>query len=71
MLLDAADRLQVDPSRCVMVGDIGSDMVAARAAGARAVLVPTGVTRSEEISAAPAVAGDLKAAVAMILAGQA
>lgn len=71
MLLDAAERLRVDPRRCVMVGDIGTDILAAQGAGARAVLVPTGVTRSEEIVAAPAVAADLEQAVTMILAGQA
>jgi hypothetical protein len=40
---------------------------AARAAGARAVLVPTGVTRAEEVAAAPEVAADLLAAVELVL----
>jgi ribonucleotide monophosphatase NagD (HAD superfamily) len=51
----------------VVIGDIGSDVEAARAAGARAVLVPTGVTRPEEITAAPVVAPDLIAAVELVL----
>jgi phosphoglycolate phosphatase-like HAD superfamily hydrolase len=49
------------------VGDIGSDVEAARSAGARAVLVPTPVTRPEEIAAAPAVASDLHGAVDLLL----
>ena len=40
---------------------------AARAAGARAVLVPTSVTRAHEVAAAPVVAGDLLAAVELVL----
>jgi histidinol-phosphate phosphatase family protein len=63
----AAAALGVPPAACVVVGDIGADVEAAHAAGARAILVPTPVTRAEEIAAAPAVAPDLPAAVAMIL----
>ena len=63
----AAAELGVDPADCVVIGDIGSDVEAARAAGARAVLVPTGVTRPEEIAAAPVVAPDLVAAVELVL----
>jgi histidinol-phosphate phosphatase family protein len=63
----AAGELGVDPADCVVVGDIGSDMEAARAAGARAVLVPTERTRREEVAAAPAVAPDLIAAVELLL----
>jgi D-glycero-D-manno-heptose 1,7-bisphosphate phosphatase len=51
-----------------VVGDIGADVEAARAAGARAVLVPTERTRREEIDAAPEVARDLEDAVERILA---
>ena len=50
-----------------MIGDVGSDVEAARAAGARAILVPTQVTRREEIAAAPEVAPDLATAVDMLL----
>ncbi|HVD14624.1 MAG TPA: HAD-IIIA family hydrolase [Actinomycetota bacterium] len=63
----AAAALGVDPRDCVVIGDVGADMGAARAAGARSVLVPTPVTRPDEVAAAPAVAGDLAAAVAMVL----
>jgi histidinol-phosphate phosphatase family protein len=63
----AAGELGVDPCDCVVIGDIGSDMEAARAAGARAVLVPTGRTRPEEVEAAPVVAPDLMAAVELLL----
>jgi len=67
LVLEAARRLGVDPSRCVLVGDIGSDVAAARAAGARPVLVPTTVTRPEEVDDAPEVADDLAAAVDLVL----
>ena len=67
MLLDAAERLGVPPSALAVVGDIGADMAAAAAVGARAVLVPTPVTRRAEVVAAPAVAPTLLAAVALLL----
>jgi histidinol-phosphate phosphatase family protein len=63
----AAGALGVEPADCVVIGDVGSDMEAARAAGARAVLVPTAVTRAEEVAAAPVVAPDLVAAVELLL----
>jgi histidinol-phosphate phosphatase family protein len=67
MLLDAARALGVDPIRCAMVGDIGADVEAARAAGMRAILVPTARTRAEEIAAAPEVAPTFAAAVDRLL----
>ncbi|WP_083982308.1 HAD-IIIA family hydrolase [Actinomadura hibisca] len=63
----AAARLGADPADCVVIGDIGGDMQAAAAAGARGILVPTGRTRPEEVSAAREVAGDLAAAVDLVL----
>jgi len=63
LILRAAERLGVDPARCVVIGDIGADVDAARAVGARAILVPTPVTRAEEIAAADEVAPDLPTAV--------
>jgi beta-phosphoglucomutase-like phosphatase (HAD superfamily) len=60
----------VAPSRCVLVGDIGSDVEAAEAAGARAVLVPTPETRPEEVQAASHVAPTLAAAVGDIVEGR-
>jgi histidinol-phosphate phosphatase family protein len=67
LVIRAARVLGVAPAECVVIGDIGADVDAARAAGARAVLVPTPRTRAEEIAAAPLVAPDLPAAVELVL----
>ncbi|MGW2639075.1 D-glycero-alpha-D-manno-heptose-1,7-bisphosphate 7-phosphatase [Streptomyces sp. NPDC001348] len=67
LVLEAARRLGVDPRTCVVIGDIGADVLAARAAGARAVLVPNAVTRPEEVASAPETADDLLTAVRRIL----
>ena len=71
MVLAAAEALGIAPEDCVVVGDSGADVGAALAAGARAVLVPTQVTRAEEVeqarSAGVPVAPDLRAAVALLL----
>lgn len=64
MIVDVARRLRVRVGDCVMIGDIGADVEAADAAGARSILVPTPVTRREEVADAPCVADDLTAAVA-------
>ncbi|MHA7190922.1 D-glycero-alpha-D-manno-heptose-1,7-bisphosphate 7-phosphatase [Arthrobacter sp. MDT2-16] len=69
MVLAASARLDLDPSDVAVIGDIGADMGAAAAAGARGVLVPTDITLEDEIRAAPAVAGDLAEAVATLWAG--
>ncbi|MEH1166106.1 HAD-IIIA family hydrolase [Micromonospora sp. CPCC 205539] len=66
----AARELGTSASRCVMVGDIGRDVAAALAAGAAGVLVPTPVTRPEEVAAAGWVANDLPSAVDEILRRQ-
>jgi HAD superfamily hydrolase (TIGR01662 family) len=67
-LVEAAARaLGLEPRDCVVIGDVGADVEAASAAGARSVLVPTPATRAEEIAAAPEVAGDLTAAVELLL----
>jgi beta-phosphoglucomutase-like phosphatase (HAD superfamily) len=66
-VLQAAGALHVDPRRCVVIGDIGADVQAAAAAGARGILVPTSVTRAEEIDAAPEVASSLREAVDLVL----
>lgn len=70
LILAAARTLGIEPSACVVVGDIGSDVAAATAAGARSVLVPTAVTRAEETANAPVVARDLGAAVDLVLQGR-
>jgi D-glycero-D-manno-heptose 1,7-bisphosphate phosphatase len=67
LVLAAARRLGVDPRRTAVIGDIGADVEAAAAAGAAAVLVPTAVTRPEEVAAAPVVRPDLVAAVNHLL----
>jgi histidinol-phosphate phosphatase family protein len=67
LVVRAAEALGVDPRRCAVIGDIGADVVAARAAGARPVLVPTEATRRDEIEAAPEVAPTLLAAVERLL----
>ncbi|HEX5496162.1 MAG TPA: HAD-IIIA family hydrolase [Mycobacteriales bacterium] len=63
----AARDLRVAPHQTVVIGDIGADVHAARAAGARSVLVPTAATRAEEVAAAPVVAGTLREAVDRVL----
>ncbi|HXV93175.1 MAG TPA: HAD family hydrolase [Pseudonocardia sp.] len=67
MVLAAAERLGVAVHRLAVIGDIGADVAAAAAAGARSVLVPTPVTRTEEVAAAPVVRPDLLAAVRHLL----
>jgi len=70
LVLDAARDLGVAPWECAVVGDIGADLGAAVAAGARAVLVPTPATRPEEITDAltgALVACDLATAVAFVV----
>ena len=69
MVKAACAELDVDPGHCVVIGDIGADMGAAAAAGAVGILVPTPVTRPEEVTAAARRAGSLPAAVEDVLAG--
>lgn len=64
----AAAKLGVATGDCAVVGDIGADVDAALAAGARPVLVPTERTR-QEVDAAPEVARDLQDAVTRLLSG--
>ncbi len=64
----AAEALGVAIERCVLIGDIGADVDAALAAGARPVLVPTEVTLPDEIERAPEVAASLGDAVSLLLA---
>jgi HAD superfamily hydrolase (TIGR01662 family) len=70
MVKAACAELDVDPARCVVIGDIGADVEAAAAAGAGGILVPTPVTRKAEMHAAPRVARDLPGAVDDVLAGR-
>ena len=66
LVITAARELGVAPHECLMIGDIGTDVDAALAAGARAVLVPTRHTKVGEIDHAhrvAAVAPTLRSAV--------
>lgn len=67
LILEAARRLGVEPEQCVVVGDILSDVLAAEAAGARAVLVPNHDTAPGEVSAAAHVAAGIDEAARMVL----
>jgi HAD superfamily hydrolase (TIGR01662 family) len=67
MVLDAARRFGVAPHRCAVVGDIGSDVRAAIAAGARGVLVPTSATSAEDIIESPEVVSSVGRAVDLLL----
>jgi HAD superfamily hydrolase (TIGR01662 family) len=70
MVKAACAELDVDPARCVVIGDIGADVEAAAAAGAVGILVPTPVTREREVAAAPRRAATLTEAVGDVLAGR-
>jgi histidinol-phosphate phosphatase family protein len=67
LVREAARRLGVAPRHCVVIGDIAADVGAARAAGARGILVPTARTRREDVAAAAEVAPDLPSAVRMAM----
>ena len=67
MVHSACRKLGIEESEAALIGDIGADVRAAEAAGATGVLVPTPVTRTEEIADARLVAPDLAAAVVLLL----
>ncbi|WP_248966312.1 D-glycero-alpha-D-manno-heptose-1,7-bisphosphate 7-phosphatase [Sphaerisporangium perillae] len=67
LILRAAAILGVSTRDCVVIGDIGRDMEAARAAGARGILVPTPQTLPREVAAASETADDLAAAVERVI----
>lgn len=67
LLLQAANVLGVEPQQMALIGDIGSDVQAASAVGARGVLVPTPATLPDEISQAKETAPDLISAVNLLL----
>lgn len=69
MVHSACRRLGISAFEAALIGDIGSDVRAAEAAGARGVLVPTPVTRPQEITEAKLVAQDLAGAVELLLEG--
>jgi histidinol-phosphate phosphatase family protein len=67
MILRACEALKARPERTYVIGDIEADVQAALAAGAVPILVPTEVTRPEEVDRAPHTAPDLTSALAMVL----
>ncbi|MBT2531044.1 HAD-IIIA family hydrolase [Arthrobacter sp. ISL-48] len=69
MVQSACRKLGIETSEAALIGDIGTDIRAAEAAGATGVLVPTPVTRAEEVSESRLVAQDLAQAVGMLLEG--
>jgi histidinol phosphatase-like enzyme len=69
LITRAAAALGVTAAECVVIGDIGADVAAARAAGARGVLVPAPATRQEERQGVPC-AASLSEAVSAIITGR-
>jgi len=67
MILSAAREFGIAPESIVMIGDIGADVEAARAAGARGILVPTRLTLAQECEAAETVAENIEEAVDIAL----
>ena len=67
LVKQAAEALGIPVERCAVIGDIGADVDAALAAGARPILVPTEVTKAEEVARAPEVAGSLDEAISILL----
>ena len=67
MVHSACRKLGLETSEVALIGDIGSDVEAAEAAGAVGVLVPTPLTRPEEVSRSRLVAPDLAGAVRLLL----
>lgn len=69
MVKHACAEVGVEAERCVIIGDIGSDVRAAQSAGAVGILVPTARTRPAEVTSARHVARDLATAVDEVLGG--
>jgi len=67
LIAQAVAAFGVDACDAAVIGDIGSDVEAARNAGALGILVPNQRTRPEEIAEAPLVAGDVLEAVRLAL----
>ncbi|MCQ4043777.1 HAD-IIIA family hydrolase [Streptomyces rubrisoli] len=66
----AVARLGVERQRTAVIGDIGADVDAARAAGARGILVPNEQTDPREVAAAAETAPTLLTAVLALLGGE-
>jgi HAD superfamily hydrolase (TIGR01662 family) len=68
MITEAASLLGVDPADCAVIGDTAADVAAARAAGARGVLVPAAATLASDRAGVPC-AATLTEAVTALLEG--
>jgi histidinol-phosphate phosphatase family protein len=68
LVLQAAAALGVSARACALIGDIGADVEAGSRSGARPILVPTPVTRHDEVARAPELATNLVEAVDLLLA---
>lgn len=69
LITEALSRTQTPAHRCVMIGDIWTDIEAAHAAGAHGILVPTPATDHRDVRRAPVVEPTITAAVDRLLAG--
>ncbi|HEX6470029.1 MAG TPA: HAD-IIIA family hydrolase [Streptosporangiaceae bacterium] len=70
LITRAAASLGVAPEECVVIADVGDDVAAALAAGARGILVPTPRTGPEEVAVTDEVAADLATAVELAVDGE-
>jgi phosphoglycolate phosphatase-like HAD superfamily hydrolase len=70
MVHSACRKLGIPEVGAALIGDIGADVRAAEAAGARGILVPTPVTLAAEVAEAPLVAQDLAGAVRLLQEGR-
>jgi histidinol-phosphate phosphatase family protein len=68
LVLDAAAAFDVSPTRLALIGDKGSDLGAAAAAGATGILVPSHDTPAADIDAATYVVGTLLEAAQLVIA---
>ena len=66
LVFSAAQRLGVSPEDCLVVGDRAEDVEAGLAAGALAVLVPSGRTSPAALRSAPVVRPDVASALHLL-----
>lgn len=71
LVKEAAAALGLDTGECVVIGDIGADMAAAKAAGSLGILVPNEATDRREVRRCEMVAGSLLQAVDLVLGARA
>lgn len=67
LVVATAAALGLRPAQCVVIGDTEADVAAARAAGARGIMVANRATRVEEVDQAPESAASLRDAVDRVL----